>query len=287
MIGYALYAGAGLRSRRECVSTGLGNNSASLLAALAVLPAVFALAPLAGEDPTALVQESGPASTGLTFVWMPVLFQEMPGGAFFGALFFAGLAFAALSSLIAMVELAVRTFEDGGMARSKAVVLVFVAGFLLGLPSAVNLGWPAGEDGGLTAFQNQDWVWGVGLIVSGALTGFSVLRYGPRRFHRELIQEREEGPSGGGGGFVFAITWLVPLQAVGLLGWWFYKAFTWVSETDADGKARSLGSRIQEWLDPSNIFGVGTCLLQWGVVLAILLLVNRRLAAPHVASGAD
>ena len=76
-----------------------------------------------------------------------------------------------------------------------------------------------------------------------------------------------------------------PLQALGLLGWWFYNSFTWVSNVDAEGVARPLADRVMEWLDPTTVFGLGTCLLQWGVVIAVLLFFNRRLA--HVATAAD
>jgi NSS family neurotransmitter:Na+ symporter len=287
MVCYAIYASSNMRAGRECVSTGIGNNCASLLAALAIIPAVFALAPLAGQDPSVLMAESGPASTGLTFVWMPILFQQMPAaGSLLGTLFFAGLAFAALSSLIALVELAVRTLVDLGMTRRRATTMTFLVGFVLGLPSAVDLAFIPGHEG-LTVFGNQDWVWGVGLMVSGAFTGCSVLRYGAKRFHDELIAAPEGGQPGRGFLFRFAVMFLVPAQALCLLGWWFYQAFTWVPDVDADGVARPLGDRIAEWLDPTTVFGVGTCLLQWGVVIAVLLFFNKRLAEKSLASGGD
>ena len=65
------------------------------------------------------------------------------------------------------------------------------------------------------------------------------------------------------------------------------QAFTWVPEVDADGVARPLGDRIAEWLDPTTVFGIGTCLVQWGVVIAVLLFFNKRLAEKSLASGGD
>ena len=276
MVVYAVYATTSMRAGRECVTTGVGNNLASLLAALAIIPAVFALAPLAGQDPSQLVGESGPGSTGLTFVWIPVLYQQMPwGGHALAVLFFLGLAFAALSSLIAMVELAVRTLVDLGLSRRRAVGATFVVGFLLGLPSAVDLPFVPGHKG-FSVFQNQDWVWGVGLIVSGALMWSGVFRYGVTRFHQEYVAGPEGNPRGGFTTSLFrlAFTLLIPLQAAGLLAWWFWQAWVW---TEGDG-TRGVGERLAEWLDPSALFSVGTCLLQWAVVLVVLRLMNRRLA---------
>jgi NSS family neurotransmitter:Na+ symporter len=249
----------------------LGNNVASLLAGLAIIPAVFALAPLAGQDPHTLMGESGPASTGLTFIWVPVLFQQMPwGGRLLSSLFFLALAFAALSSLIAMVELGVRTLVDLGHTRARAVRVTFAAGFLLGLPSTLDA---AGLDS-LSFLGNQDWVWGVGLIVSGGLMGLSVVQFGVKRFWDELIAGPENDQSAGYW-FRIAVGVLVPIQFVGLLGWWFYQAWSWTT-------GESIGVRLAAWLDPFSAFSVGTCLVQWSVVLGLLIVFNRRLARRSV-----
>ncbi len=278
MLAYAIYASRDMRARRECVTTGLGNNAASLLAGLAIIPAVFALAPLMGESGSELVTQSGPASTGITFIWMPILFEQMPwGGRAMSVLFFLGLAFAALSSMIAMVELGVRTLIDLGYTRGRATLFTFLAGLLLGLPSAVDLG--GGHDS-MWVFENQDWVWGVGLIVSGGIMGLSVVSFGVRRFWDELVMG-PEGRSGGGVWFRFAVGVLVPLQFVGLLGWWFYKAWTW---TDAEAP---MSERLWAWLAPGGQVSIGTCLAQWLVVIAVLMLFNKRLAARSAAGGDD
>lgn len=278
---YAVYATSQMRAGRECTTTGVGNNIASLLAALAIIPAVFALAPLTGEDPVSLVAQSGPGSTGLTFVWIPVLYQHMPwGGPLLSVVFFLALFCAALSSLIAMVELAVRTLRDLGWQRRRAVVAVFAGGFLLGLPSAIEVPFIPGHDG-FSFFQNQDWVWGVGLIVSGGFVGYGVLRYGVTRFYIEHIA----GPEGGAGRFStglfrLAFTVLIPIQAVGLLSWWFWNAWTW---TEGDG-TRSVGDRLAEWLNPLELYSVGTVVVQAGVALVVLRLVNKRLARGDLPS---
>ncbi|TDI85670.1 MAG: sodium-dependent transporter, partial [Caldithrix sp.] len=75
---------------------GLGNNTASLLAAMVILPTIFAILPY---DEAMRAMASG--NTGLTFIWIPKLFEQMPLGSFFMIVFFLALASAALSSLIA------------------------------------------------------------------------------------------------------------------------------------------------------------------------------------------
>jgi len=182
--------------------------------------------------------------------------------------------FAALSSLIAMVDLGVRSLSDLGSPRRRAVAVTFGGGFLLGLPSAVNLG---GLDA-LTILQNQDWVWGVGLIVSGGLMALSVLGFGVDRFWRELIARPEGDTAGSGAMFRFLIRFLVPVQFLGLLAWWFYRAWSWSGDATT-----STAERLAAWLSPFSTASIGTCLLQWGIAIALLIAFNRFLAGRSAA----
>ena len=250
LLTYAVYSSSKDDIVGSSMTIGLGNNSASLLAALAVIPTVFAVLPLA-EAERALT-ESGPASTGLSFIWVPRLFAEIPGGRFFMILFFLALVVAALSSLIAMIELGVRIFMDAGMSRHRALMFVATGGFVLGIPSAVNL----------TFFSNQDAVWGIGLMVSGFFFALAVRRFGVARFREELI-EPADNDIPVGRWFDFAIKVLIPLEFTVLIVWWLYQAAT-------SGEA---------WWDPFGVFTLGTCLFQWGVVLLIFWLANDRIAA--------
>ncbi len=258
LLTYAVYS-----SRRDDVvgsamTIGLGNNSASLLAALAVIPTVFAVLPLAQAQE--VLTDSGPASTGLSFIWVPMLFAEIPGGQFFMTLFFLALVVAAFSSLIAMIEMGVRIFMDLGMSRHKAVLFVVGAGFLLGIPSAINLSF----------FGNQDAVWGIGLMVSGLFFALAVRRFGVARFREELI-EPADNDIPVGKWFDFAVKVLIPLQFTVMIVWWLYQAAT-SGET---------------WWYPFGVFTVGTCLFQWGLVLLIFYLLNDRIAAGTLGDEAE
>jgi len=250
---YAVY----LRRREDTTLNsfmlGFGNNSVSLLAGIMVLCTVFAIMPDAQETIV------GAGNEGLTFIWVPQLFGLMPGGSFFMILFFLALVFAAWSSLIAMIELASRVLEDAGVVRRKAVLVVGALGFLLGLPSAI---W-------IEVFRNQDWVWGVGLMVSGLFFAIMVIRHGVDRFRRTLVNgegsDIEIGPW-----WNWAIR-LVALQAVVITIWWLRQA------VDLDD--------LRATFTPFSEFNVGTVLIQWAVALAVFIGLNRWLAARASGSG--
>jgi NSS family neurotransmitter:Na+ symporter len=263
------------------------NNTVSLLAGIMVLCTVFAVVPqLAASlatNPDALaaypaladaVRAGQPLSAdlmqrtifsagneGLTFIWMPQLFARVPLGQVFMVLFFVALAFAAFTSLVAMIELGTRVLRDAGMERGRAVRTVGLAGFVLGLPSALSL----------QVLHNQDWVWGVALMVSGLFFAIAVLTWGVRRF-REQQLNHEHSDIRVGRWWDVVVGVLVPLEAATLLVWWLWQARGW----DPTG-----------WLKPFAVENVGTILLQWGIVLVGLLLANRWIAAHTRAEPLD
>ncbi len=245
VLTYAVY----MRSREDTALNafviGFGNNSMSLLAGIMVLCTVFSVMPDAASEIV------GAGNEGLTFIWVPQLFAQLPGGRFFQALFFLALVFAAWTSLVAMVELASRVLMDLGMARGKAIALVGTAGLLFGIPSALELG----------VFQNQDWVWGVGLMLSGFFFAFAVLRYGVTRF-RETFINHEGSDIRIGAWWDWAIR-LVAVQAVVLMGWWLWSA---------------RGEDFAATWTLFSPYNIGSVLIQWAVVLAVLLAANRWLA---------
>ena len=208
------------------------------------------------------MKSSGPAATGLTFIWMPQLFAKMPGGNIFAVLFFLGLSFAAFSSLIAMIELSTRILVDFGIARRQALLGVCIVGFTLGIPSAINLDF----------FANQDFVWGVALMISGAFIAFAVIRHGASRFRKDSIDHQEHDWNAGPQ-WDMAIRFAIPALAVVLLGWWLYQAASVYAP--------------ERWFDPFDSFSVMTCLVQWGIVLAIFMLLNGWMARRTLGSVSE
>ena len=256
--GLILTYGAYMQSKHGVVKnaliTGIGNNTVSLMAAVVIFGAVFAILGAEMTRPEVLteMQKSGPAATGLTFIWMPQLFARMPAGSIFASLFFLGLSVAAFSSLIAMIELAVRIAVDMGVRRQNAILGICATSFALGIPSAIHLGF----------FENQDFVWGVALMISGVCVAFAVMRQGVRTFRLQDINTSARDWKIGRA-WDFAIAWIVPVLAGMLLTWWLYQSAT-VYAPDT-------------WFNPTSPYSVATCVLQWGLVMGVLIALNRQL----------
>jgi NSS family neurotransmitter:Na+ symporter len=127
MITYGSY----MPKSQNIISNGfwvaLMDTGVALMGGLMVIPAVFALG---------FPVDSGPT---LTFETLPVVFSKMPAGMLVGALFFLLLTVAALTSSISMLEVPVSYFVDGKRAsRKKAAIIVGIAAFAVGIPSALS-----------------------------------------------------------------------------------------------------------------------------------------------------
>lgn len=231
---------------------GFGNNSVSLIAGITIFSTVFALSSV---DAMQQISQSGPANTGLTFVYLPILFTKLSESIFintlFASLFFLALFFAAFTSLISMVELSTRTLIDFGFRRHRAIILVALLGFLLGIPSALDLQFLA----------NQDWVWGVGLILSGAFISFSIIKYGVDKFRTEVINGYGSDIKIGKW-YNFVIGILIPIQVVVLISWWLISSIGWDSQ----------------WWNPFHAENFGTVIFQWAIILSLFVGMNKILA---------
>jgi neurotransmitter:Na+ symporter, NSS family len=235
IVAYAVYMRPREDTTINAFMLGFGNNSMSLLAGIMVLCTVFAMLPDAAS------QIVGAGNEGLTFIWVPALFAQLPLSRLLMVIFFLALMFAAWTSLIAMIELATRVLSDAGVPRGRAIAMVAGAGFLLGVPSALSR----------DVFLNQDWVWGVGLMLSGLFFAIAALRYGVTRFRENFIN----GPDSDihiGPWWDWVIR-LVVVQAVVLIGWWLYQV------------------RGEPFLGAE---GVGLLAIQWGVALALFIAMN-------------
>ena len=251
ILAYAIYM-----KKREDISLnaaliGFSNNSVSLLAGITIFSTVFALGSV---DAMQQISQSGPANTGLTFIYLPLLFTKLSESnlinTILGSLFFIALFFAAFTSLISMIELATRTLIDFGFQRKRAVILIASLGFLFGVPSALDLNF----------LVNQDWVWGVGLILSGAFISFSIIKYGVDKFRTEIINGYGSDIKVGKW-YNFIIGILIPIQVVVLVSWWLISSVGW------DPK----------WWNPFHSANFGTVIFQWAIILALFFMLNKTM----------
>jgi NSS family neurotransmitter:Na+ symporter len=120
----------------------------ALMAGLAIFSAVFAY----GLDPA--------AGEGLIFHVLPVVFGQMPGGAFFAFLFFVLLSIAAVTSGISLLEVVIAYLVDEkGWKRPKATWVFGTVILVLGIPSALSFGPMANvKIGDWTFFQFFDYM---------------------------------------------------------------------------------------------------------------------------------
>jgi NSS family neurotransmitter:Na+ symporter len=250
--GLILTYGTYVREEENVISnsvlTGLGNNLASLIIGLAVIPTVFSMSP--GVDQAYDALRSG--NQGLTFIYMPQLFAKMTGGDMFTVVFFLALFVASISSLISMIELAVRILSDYGIGRKAGIFLVIAAGVVAGFPSAFSLSF----------FNNQDWVWGVGLLLSGFFFIFFVYKYGPLKFRSEILRYKGNSIIFADGFLRFIFIFMLAEFLI-MFTWWFFQSVAWYPTN---------------WWYPFEEFSIGTCLLQWSVVIITGLIFNHRIA---------
>ena len=131
----------------------------AIMAGLIILPAVFAF----GQNPSA-----GPA---LTFVTLPQFFSQIPGGIFFGLLFFLMLSVPALTSAIFILEVAVvHLGDEHNIPRRKATICAGLVLFLVGIPASLSFGpWADLTLFGMTIFDLMDFFATKLLLPAGAI----------------------------------------------------------------------------------------------------------------------
>ena len=160
MVVYGSYLHDDEKLMRPAWWTVIGDTGSSLIAGLAVIPAVFAFH---------LEPASGP---GLIFNTLPKVFEAMPAGWLFGSLFFVSLLGAGYLSDIGAVEVLVAGLTDNtSVTRTRAVWIMSAACYILAIPPSINN----------AIFVPWDLTFGSGMQTLGGL--FAVLTVG-WCFHR-------------------------------------------------------------------------------------------------------
>jgi len=146
LMTYGSYVPKGVSLTKSALVIAGADTLVALLAGLMIFPLVF------GNN---LDPGSGP---GLIFQTLPTAFAEMPGGRIFGVVFFILLAFAAVTSLIAIIEPIVR-FAEGKwhMKRRNGVLIFGVLAWAIGLLTvfSFNIWSETYPLGGIAAFEGM------------------------------------------------------------------------------------------------------------------------------------
>lgn len=121
MVVYGSYLPKNISIVSAARQTAIYSSIGALLCAFVIMPAVFAC----GVDPTA-----GPP---LIFLTLPVVFKLMPFGQVFAVLFFISVLFAALTSLMNLLECPIEALQSRlGLSRTISVLLVGVVALGVG-----------------------------------------------------------------------------------------------------------------------------------------------------------
>lgn len=120
MIVYGAYLKDDVDIPKASMQTAVFDTIAAMLAALAIMPAIFSF----GIDPV-----SGPS---LMFLTLPEVFKQMPLGNFFALFFFVSVAFAGITSLINMLEAVCESWQNRfHISRKKAVLVCGIITFIV------------------------------------------------------------------------------------------------------------------------------------------------------------
>lgn len=122
MIVYGTYLRKSEDVPKASMQTAFFDTLAAMLAALAIMPAVFAF----GIKPNA-----GPP---LMFITLPNVFRQMPAGQIFAIFFFLSVTFAGITSLINMFEAVCESWQDRfKISRTTAVIVCCALCLAVGL----------------------------------------------------------------------------------------------------------------------------------------------------------
>lgn len=247
ILTYSTYVKQQENNITNSILTGIGNNLASLIVGLAVIPTVFALS----ASTSAAKEALSAGNQGLTFIYIPQLFNNMPLGDLFSTIFFLALFIASISSLISMFELANKIMIDYGMSRKISVLIIGLTAATFGIPSALSINF----------FNNQDWVWGIGLLLSGFFFIFFVLKFGYKNFINQFLAEHKDYLTKHSNK-LNTFMYILILEFLIMLGWWFIQSIDWYPAT---------------WWHPFEEFSLATCIFQWGLLILLGLLLTNKL----------
>lgn len=226
---------------------GLGDNSSAVLAGFVVLPSLFALAP--SVEAARAIAESG--NYGLTFIALTQLFRDMPGGSIIAFLFFISLFSAALTANVIFFSTGVVPLMDAKMSRKKATAIIFFITLVLGSFSAYSI----------DVLNNQDWVWGMALLIGTVFTCFAIWKFGAEKIRTKYINI-PENELYIGKWWNASVLFITPVLIIAMFAWWTVESVGW----------------HKDWWNPFLIDSTGTFVFQILILIVLLLIFNKKIS---------
>ena len=162
---FGSYIGKERRLFGEAINVGVLDTCVAFVSGLIIFPSAFAFGVNPGQGPS------------LIFVTLPNVFNAMPGGQLWGALFFVFLFFAALSTVTAVFENILACWMDRfGISRGRAVLANLVLIFLLSLPCLLgNNLWSGVKALGMGIMDWEDFLVSNNLLPIGSMIYLSLI----------------------------------------------------------------------------------------------------------------
>ncbi|MEG1430790.1 MAG: sodium-dependent transporter [Oscillospiraceae bacterium] len=212
---FGSYIGKERRLLGEAINVGILDTFVAFVVGLVIFPAAFAF----GVTP-----DSGPS---LIFITLPNVFNAMPGGRLWGALFFVFMSFAALSTVIAVFQNIISfPMDKWGWSHKKSVAVNLVIILIVSMPCLLGFNILSGFQpmgAGTNILDLEDFILSDNLLPLGSLVYllFCVSKKGWG--FKNFLAEANEGK---GLPFPkkvqFYVTWILPfvVAAIFVMGYW-------------------------------------------------------------------
>ncbi|MDR1236710.1 MAG: sodium-dependent transporter [Propionibacteriaceae bacterium] len=239
MITYASYRKRKANQTAPGLVVAFANSSFELLAGIGVFSVLGFMA--AGQPFAEFSANSKITGPGLSFITFPKVISEMPGGWFFGALFFGSLLMAGFTSMISITQVVSSAFQD--KFKMKPAKASITTGSVIAVISIVLFGTTTGM---YVLDIVDNWANNIGIVLSAILMilgCFWVLRkQGEFAYHLSSLSTFKVGRI-----WSLLLTWLAPL----LLGYMLVQVSVGILTNGYDG--------YPDWM--VNVFGWGQTLV--------------------------
>lgn len=215
---FGSYIDKSQRLTGEAINVALLDTLVALMAGLIIFPACFAYGVQA---------DSGPS---LIFITLPVVFDHMPGGEIWGAMFFVFMLFASVSTVIAVFQNLISFMTDlTGCSVAKAVLFNMAAIIVLSVPCVLGFNLWSGFQplgAGTTIQDLEDFIISNNILPLGSLV---YLLFCTRTYGWGFDRFAAEADEGKGMRFPrwarFYISWILPLIVLGIFAQGYVSKF--------------------------------------------------------------